>query len=252
MGEFKLELQCWKAQFVSKSASFCIVWAWNLTDDLKNNRHLFYAASSFVHNFIAISEFKLKLQSGNTQFGSKSVNFCPLWPWSSTDDLEKQQDTSSMLLQALCIISKPWVNSTWSRSQETPNLGENRRFFVPRDLEIWRMTLKNNRAPLLCCFKRCASFDSHQWIQPGVIVGKRSIRVKIGDFLSPVTLKFDGWPWKTIGHLSYAASSFLHDFKAMGELKLELQSGNAQFGSKSTIFFKTVWPWNLADDLEKQ
>ena len=33
------------------------------------------------------------------------------------------------------------------------NLRQNRRFIVPCDLEIWRMTLKNNRAPLLCCFK---------------------------------------------------------------------------------------------------
>ena len=32
---------------------------------------------------------------------------------------------------------------------------------------------------------------------------------------------------------------------------LELQSGNAQFGSKSTIFFSRV-PWNLTDDLRKQ
>ena len=27
---------------------------------------------------------------------------------------------------------------------------------------------------------------------------------KCDDFLSRVTLKFDGWPWKTIGHLFYA------------------------------------------------
>ena len=62
-------------------------------------------------------------------------------------------------------------------------------------------------------------------------------------------LKFDGWPSKTIGHLFYATSSFVHHL--VGELKLELQSGNAQFGSKSTIFF-AVWPWNFTDDLEKQ
>ena len=48
-------------------------------------------------------------------------------------------------------------------------------------------------------------------------------------------LKFDEWPWKTIGHLFYATSSFMHHFIANGEFKLELQSGNAQF-----------------DDLEKQ
>ena len=60
--------------------------------------------------------------------------------------------------------------------------------------------------------------------------------MKIGDFLFCVTLKFDGWPWKTIGHLFYATSSFVNHFKAIGEFKLEWQSGNAQFGSKSAIF----------------
>ena len=78
-----------------------------------------------------------------------------------------------------------------------------------------------------------------------------SIWVEIGDILSRVTLKFDGWPWKTIGHLFLTTLSFVHHSKAMGEFKLELQSGNAQFGSKSTIFCP-VWPWTLTDDLEKQ
>ena len=67
-------------------------------------------------------------------------------------------------------------------------------FFVQCDLDIWRMTLKNNRAPLLCCFKLCASFHSHQWIQTGDTVRKRPILVKIDDFFSRVTLKFNGWP----------------------------------------------------------
>ena len=35
---------------------------------------------------------------------------------------------------------------------------------------------------------------------------------------------------KTIGHLSFAVSSFVQHFIAIGEFKLELQSGNAQFG----------------------
>ena len=62
----------------------------------------------------------------------------------------------------------------WSDSPETPNLGQNPRFFFSR-----------------------------------------------------VTLKFDGWPSKTIGHLFYATSSFVQHFIAIGEFKLELQSGNA-------------------------
>ena len=98
--------------------------------------HLFHTASSFVHHFKAISELKLELQSGNTQYGSKSRNF-----------------------------------------------------------------------------------------------------------LSRVTLQFDIWLWKTIGHLFYATSSFAHHFVAIGEFKLELQSGNAQFGSNWTIY-RAVWPCN--------
>ena len=123
------------------------------------------------------------------------------------------------------------VNSNWSYSLETPNLGQNRWFLEPCDLEIWRMTLKNNRAPLLCYSKLYASFRSHWWIQAGVTVRKRPIWVKIDNFFSRVTLKFDVWPWKTIGHLFYATLSFVHIFVAIGDFKLELQSGNAQFGS---------------------
>ena len=63
------------------------------------------------------------------------------------------------------------MNSNWSYGPETPNLGQNWRFFEPRDLEIWRMTFKNNRAPLLCYFKLCAAFRSHWWIQTGAING---------------------------------------------------------------------------------
>ena len=155
-----------------------------------------------------------------------------------------------MLLQALCIILYPLVNSNWSYSPETPNLGQIRRFLEPCHLIIWRMTLQNNRAPLLCYFKLCAAFRSHWWIQTGVTVRKRPIWVKFDDFYSRVTLKFGGWPSKTIGHLFYATSSFVQHFVATGELKLKLQSGNAQFGSNSKIFI-AVWPWNLADDLAK-
>ena len=67
-------------------------------------------------------------------------------------------------------------------SPETPNLGQNRWCFVPCDLEIWWMTLENNRASLLCCFKLCATFHSHWWIQTGVTVRKRPFWVKFDDF----------------------------------------------------------------------
>ena len=107
-------------------------------------------------------------------------------------------------------------------------LDSNRRFFTPCDLEIWWMTPHNNGAPLLYYIKLCASFQIHQWIHTGVTVQKHSVRVKIDDFLSHVTLKFDGWPWKTIGHLFNDTASFLHHFITIDEFKLELQSESAQ------------------------
>ena len=158
--------------------------------------HLFYTTSSFVYHFKSIGEFKLKLHSGNAQFGSKSAIF-----------------------------------------------------FVPFDLEIWWMTLENNRAPLLYYIKLCASFQIHRWIETEATVRKHSIRVKIGDFLFCVTLKFDGWPWITIGHLFYTTPSFVHHFKSIGELKLKLQSGNAQFGSSRVTFKFDGWPWKTIGHL---
>ena len=117
------------------------------------------------------------------------------------------------------------------------------------------MTPKNNRAPFLCYLKPFASFRSHWWIQTGVTVSKRPLWVKIDIFFSRVASKFDIWPWKTIGHLFYAISSLLHHLVAIGEFKLELQSGNAQLGSKSSIVFSRVtskfygWTWKTIGHL---
>ena len=120
--------------------------------------------------------------SNLTQIGLKSLIFCPcdLEIWWMTP--KNYKGTSSMPHQALCIISDPSVNSNWSYSPETPNLGQIRWFLESCDLEIWWMTLKNNRAPLQCYFKLCASFRSHRWFQTGDTVRERPIWVKIDDF----------------------------------------------------------------------
>ena len=94
--------------------------AWS---QLKTTGHLFYATSSFVHHLVPIGEFKLELQSGNAQSGSNSTIFRAVRRWNLTDDLAKQKGISSMLLQALCIISYPLVILNLSYSPETPNLG---------------------------------------------------------------------------------------------------------------------------------
>ena len=82
------------------------------------------------------------------------------------------------------------MNSNLSYSPETPNLGQIRRFLEPCDLEIWRMTLKNNRAPLLSIINLFASFHHHMSIQTWVTVRKRLSWV-----VTSVTLTFDLWPW---------------------------------------------------------
>ena len=74
-------------------------------------------------------------------------------------------------------------------SPETPNLGQLRRLLEPCDLEIWRMTLKNNRAPL-SNIKLYASFHHHMWIQTWVTVRKR-----LSWIVTSMTLTFDLWPW---------------------------------------------------------
>ena len=91
-------------------------WTWKTIWQLSS------ATSGFVHHFIAIGEFKLQLQSGNAQSGSKLT------------------------------------------------------FLKPCDLVIWRMALKNNRAPLLSIDKLCVSFKHHMWIPIGVTVRKRLSR----------------------------------------------------------------------------
>ena len=58
----------------------------------------------------------------------------------------------------------------------------NCQFFSLCDLEIWWMTSKNYRAPLLHYIKLCVSSQTPPWIQTGVTVRKHTIRVKIGDF----------------------------------------------------------------------
>ena len=188
-------------------------WPW------KTIGHLFYTTSSFVHHFKSIGEFKLKLQSRNAQFRRFYV-LCDLEIWWMTLENNRAPLLYYTKLCASFQIHR-WIQigvtvrkrSIWVKignflsrvtlkfdgwpstrqiwgiwklrpaySPETPNLGQNRWCLVPCDLEIWWMTLENNRAPLLCCFKLCATFHSHRWIQTGVAVRKRPIWVKFDDF----------------------------------------------------------------------
>ena len=202
--------------------------------------HLFYIASSFVHHLKILGEFKLELLSGNAQFGSKSAIFVSRgnlkfdgWSWKTIGHLFYATLTLEYHFKGIREFKLELQSGNakfWSKSA------------IHCPVWPWNLMLtydldkKNNRPPLLCCFKLCASFHSHRWIQTKVTVRKRSIRVKIGDLLSRVNLKFDGWPWKAAGHLFYVASRYMHHSIAISEFKLKLHSGNAQFGWKSANF----------------
>ena len=148
----------------------------------KTSGHLSYAKLSLVHHFKAIGEFKLKLQSGNAQFRSKSANFCPVWPWNLTDDIEIQNRATLLCCFKLSVSfrSNWWIQTGVRKRQIWVKID----VFYPCDLEIWRMTLKNNRAPLLSNTKLCASFHHHMWI-------KIRVTVKLGFDLCDLDL----WPW---------------------------------------------------------
>ena len=121
-----------------------------------------------------------------------------------------------MLLQALCVISKLSVNSNWSYSLETPNLGQNRRFFfVSWDIEIWWPWKIVGH--LFCATSSFARYFK-----------------AIGEF--KLDLPSENAHFAPIGHLSYAATIFVPHSVAIGGFKLELQSVNTQFGSNSAIF----------------
>ena len=149
--------------------------------------------------------------------------FCPLWPWNLTLTLKSNR---SPLLNYLKLCAS-FQSHRWTETEVTVRkrligvkIGD---FFIPCDLEIWQTTLKNNRAPLLCYLKICASFHCHLCIQIGVTVRKRPIWVEIGNFFVPCDLEI----WRMT--FFYATLSFVHHFIATGEFKLKLESRKVQF-----------------------
>ena len=127
--------------------------------------HLIYAISSFVHHFIAISQFELELQSVNAKFRWKSVIF------------------------VLC------------------------------DLEIWQMTLKNNRASLLTCFKLCGSFVAIYQLKLELWSRNAQFGTKLAIFC-PV------WPWHLTNDLEIQKNTFPMPHQALCMISLPYLNSN--------------------------
>ena len=151
-----------------------------------------------MHHLKSIGEFKLELQSGNAQFRSKLAIFlsCHSHVTLKFNGCHWNNRAPLLYYVKLCASfqSHQWIKSrvTIRKRFIRVKIGN---FFVLCDLEIWRITLKNKGAHLLCCFKLCASFHSHQWIQTEVTIWKRLIWVKINNFFLAV------WPWNLMDDL---------------------------------------------------
>ena len=145
----------------------------------KNIGHLFYTTSSFVYHFVAIGEFKLELQSGNAQSGSNLTIFRAVWPWNLTMTFKNNR---APLLCYFKLCASFHSHCEFKLELQSGNAQSGSNSTMPCDLDIWRMTLKNNRAPLQCYFKLCAAFRSHWCNQTWVRVRKRPIWVKFDAF----------------------------------------------------------------------
>ena len=126
-----------------------------------------------MHHFVAIGEFKLELQSGNAQFGSKSTVFfshvtLEFHRWLSKTIGHLFYVTSSFLHHFVAI-----GDFKLELQSGNAQFGSKSTFFLATWFDIWQMTFKNNRAPLLSIIKLCASFHCRMWIQTGITVRKR-------------------------------------------------------------------------------
>ena len=190
-------LQSGKTQY-TKSPIFGPVWLWNLMDDPEHGKSEGFDSCDRPCNL--------------TQIGFKSSIFQPVWPRKATRHRTDGQTDKTDRQTENTIHRAAWSQlktighlfyTTLSYGHYSKAIGEFKLelqsgnaqfvsksaiFFVPCDLDNWRMALKNDRAPLLCCFKLCASFESHQYIKTGVTVRKRQIWVKIDDIFLAV------WP----------------------------------------------------------
>ena len=134
-----------------------------------------------------------------------------------------------------------WWYQTGVTVRKRPIKGQNRRFFEPRDLEIWRMIL-NHSAPLLCFFKLCASFCSHCWNQTGVTVRKRPIWVKIDDFLAV-------WPGNLTDDLEKQEGTSPKQHQALCIISSSYVNSNWSYGPEMVGLWP-LWPSPLTSDFD--
>ena len=181
---------------------------------------------------------KYKKNWSRTVEATKQTRFSKSRP-NDLEDIGQGQRSSHAThpLMLLIICTKYGKNPSWTENFEFWNGHYTRHTF-------WS------------CLIRCANMKWIRWVLLKIQSGHDSVHRRTDgqtDKVIPVypPFNFVEAGGITIGHLFYATSSFVYHFVPIGEFKLELQSGNAQFGSNWTIF-RAVRPCDLTDDLAKQ
>ena len=139
--ELKLHWHFGNAQLRS-NLSICPTWHWNLTDNLAKNRatilcHVKICASLRSHrwNQTGVTARKRSIRV-------KNGDFCRVWPWNMTDDLEKQYRTfASLPLQALYIIWQPSDIRTGVTARKGPCWGKICFDICDSDFHPWALLL---------------------------------------------------------------------------------------------------------------
>ena len=149
--------------------------------------HVFYATSSFVHNFVAICEFKTGVSVQKAQIWVKFLL--------SSFDLAFKPLTLTFAWTSLLSMIITFENFMMIRMQKQ-RMGCDGQTDVLTDGQNHRAAwsqLKNeaNLRDLTAVTDQvCASFHHHMCIQTGVMVRKR-----LNWILTSVTLTFDLWSW---------------------------------------------------------
>ena len=114
------------------------------------------------------------------KIGFKLSIFQPVWPWWMT--LKNNRAPHLYYVKhSASFHGHHWIQTGVALRKRSIRVKISN-FFVPCDLQMWQMTLKNNEAPVLYYIKLCASFQSHGRIQTGVTARRCSVRIKICDF----------------------------------------------------------------------
>ena len=136
------------------------------------------------------------------------------------------------------------MNSNWSHCPETPNLGHNQLFFVPCDLEIWWMTLKNNRH----LFYTTLSFVHHLKAMSEFNLELQSENTQ---FRSKLAIFCPVRPWNVTNDLEKQKGTSSRQHQALCIISLPYVNLNWSYGPETVkwghdLCDLDLWPWPFA------